>query len=81
MKSVVQNADLLIMVSDKPSIWGLLVDGDLVECEGKTVISIPASFIVSIHHWPTAALFATLCDSLKLTNNCFDFLTVSVFFK
>ena len=48
MKSVVQPADLLFMVSHKPSMRALLVDDDLVECEVKTVMSIPASFIDSL---------------------------------
>ena len=50
MESVIQPADLLIMVSDKPLNRALLVDDDLAECEVKSVMSTPASFIVSIHH-------------------------------
>ena len=59
------------MVSDKPLMRALLVDDDLVECEVKTVISMPASLIVSIHHRPTVVVFT---GTFKLTNNCFDFL-------
>ena len=70
-----------IMVRDKPLMRALLVDGDLAECEVKVLMSIPASFIVSIHHQPTVVVFTASRSALKLTNNCFDFLTVSVFFK
>ena len=62
------------MVSDKPLMRALLVDDDLVECEVKTVISMPASLIVSIHHRPTVVAFTASCGTFKLTNNCFDFL-------
>ena len=70
-----------IMVRDKPLMRALLVDGDLVECEVKILMSIPAFFIVSINHQPTVVAFTASRGALKLTNNCFDFLTVSVFFK
>ena len=71
MESVVQPADLLIMVSDKPLTRALLVDNDLVEGEVKSVMSTPAFFIVSIHHRRTVVVFTASCGALKLTNNCF----------
>ena len=70
MQSVVQPADLLIMVSDKPLMQALLVGDDLVECEVKTIMSIPTSFIVCMHHRPIVVAFTVSCDVLKLTNNC-----------
>ena len=76
-----QPADLLIMVSDKCLMQVLLVDDDLVKCEVKTVMSIPVPFTVSIHHAPTIVVFAASCGALKLANDCFDLLTVSVYFK
>ena len=79
MWSLVQPADLLIMVSDKPLMRALLVDDDLVKCEVKTVMPLPAFFIVSIHHRPTVVGFTASCGASILTNNCFDFLTVPVF--
>lgn len=75
MESVVQTANL---VSDKPLMRVLLVDDDLIECEAKIAMSIPPSFIVSIRHRPIVAVFTASCGALKVTNNCFDFLTISV---
>ena len=76
-----QPADLVIMVSDKSLMQVLLVDDDLVKSEVKTVTSIPAPFIVSIYHAPTIVVFAASCGALNLANDCFDLLTVSVYFK
>ena len=72
---MVQTADL---VSHKPLMRVLLVDDDLIECEAKIAMSIPPSFIVSIRHRPIVAVFTASCGALKLTNNCLDFLTISV---
>ena len=81
MESAVQPADFLIMVSDKTLKWALLLDDDHVECEVKTVIPIPASFIVSIHHRPIVVVFTASCGGFKLTNNFFDFLKVLGIFR
>ena len=52
-----------------------LVNDDLVECEVKSVMSIPASYP------PAVLLFTASCGALKLTKNCFGVLIISVFFK